>query len=549
METASSCLLVFEMNLIKAFPFHTFILAACSVLSAISQAKQEVLPEEMLIPLVLVEGYALVVFLSCLAVFRQSKQAGIAASFIVGLTFCFDQFRKLVNIPAQALVKGDLPDWLTFILFWLVVFGAVSLIFKKPKLAKEDDSPENRAEIENKITAQFNRLHIAFNLMCTILLALNVIPLAVSEAEQSALQKQYVEEFNKNFTAVNFPQSGPRPDVYYIILDAFASHDTLKEFGGYDNSAFIKYLQEKGFYVAGRSSSNYDRTPLSVSSTMNMQYINAIPEKLGENYVADNIYYRLIQRGAVIQLFKKLGYKIVNLSSGSFATDALPEADSNLRYDYGNHFTTAMLMLTPMLAVETYFPLMRDSYCARRLGPKYLLPEAMKLASPKFVLVHTDLSHPPSLFDEKGGKLPLPRLLLNDSSTDFGAYVGQIKYCQSEVQQWIDQLLAKPGPRPIIIIQSDHGPYFPMPEKERYFNEVMRIINAYYFPPQAGSSRSTLYAGITPVNSFRVLFNDYFQAGLPLLPDKSYCSPVRVNPYRWSDVRPLLQFSQPAEAP
>jgi hypothetical protein len=41
-----------------------------------------------------------------------------------------------------------------------------------------------------------------------------------------------------------------------------------------------------------------------------------------------------------------------------------------------------------------------------------------------------------------------------------------------------------------------------------------------------------------------VLFNDYFNAGLPLLEDKSYCSPVRVNPYRWSDVKPQLHFSK-----
>jgi hypothetical protein len=547
------------MNLLKAIPFHTFILAACGVLSAISQAKQEVLPEEMLIPLILVEAYALVVLLLCLAVLRKPKQAGIAASFIVGLTFCFDQFRKILDGAAQAVCKQDLPAFLTFALFWFVVLGAVSLIFRRPRLQFENQAEREELEVKlnAQLDAQFSRMHIAFNLMCTVLLALNMIPLAVSEVEQTTLQRQFVEQFTKPFAGLFSDAAGGattsaaaaagRPDVYYIILDAFAAHDTLKEFGNYDNSEFIDFLKSKGFFVASKTSSNYDRTPLSLSSSMNMQYINAVPEKLGENYIADNIYYRLIQRGAVITLFKRLGYKIVNLSSGSFATDALPEGDYNLRCDFGNHFTTAMLMLTPLLAVESYLPLMRDSYCARRLGPKYLLPEALKLPSPKFVLVHTDLPHPPSLFDENGKKLPLPRLLLNDSSTDFAPYVGQLKFCQKEAKEWIELLLSQPGPKPIIIVQSDHGPYFPMPEKERYFNEVMRIINAYYFPDPVVPGRELkdgLYDEITPVNSFRVLFNDYFKAGLPLLEDKSYCSPVRVNPYRWSDVKPLLHFSK-----
>lgn len=535
-----------KFNSLKAIPFHTFLLAACSVLSSISQVKLEVLPEEMFVPLVVIEAYALVVVLICLAVLRRIKPAGIAASFIVGLTFCFEQFSKLVNGVTEFLVKQDLPDLAMFALFWILVLGLVSLIFRKPKVA-----PEDQGELEEKLKAQFDRMHRAFNLMCCLLLALNLVPLVVSEVEQEKVHQQYVAEFFKPFASVDFQSKlAHKPDVYYIILDAAAAHDTLNEFGGYDNSKFIEFLQSRGFYVPPHTSSNYDRTPLSLSSTMNMQYINVVPEKLGENYVADNIYYRLIQRGAVINLFKKFGYKIVNLSSGAFATDSIPGADYNLRYDFGNHFLTAIEMVTPLRAIEKYFPLMRDTYCARRLGPKFLLPEAVKLPSPKFVLVHTDLSHPPTIFDENGDKLPLPRLLLNDSSTDFAAYTKQIKYSEKEAMAWIDFLLSQKE-KPVIILQSDHGPYFPMPEKERYFNEVMRILNAYYFPdlPDSPEFRKAggkwgLYPEITPVNSFRVLFNDYFQAGLPLLEDKSYCSPVRVNPYRWSDVKPLLKFSQ-----
>ena len=47
----------------------------------------------------------------------------------------------------------------------------------------------------------------------------------------------------------------------------------------------------------------------------------------------------------------------------------------------------------------------------------------------------------------------------------------------------------------------------------------MSILNAYYVNDQA---KKDLYATITPVNTFRVVFNNYFGTTYPLLEDKSY---------------------------
>jgi hypothetical protein len=538
------------MKFLSSFPFHTFLLAAATVLSSIVQVKQEVLPEEMVPPLVLMEIYALVVFLLAWALFRNSKKGGVAASFIVGLTLCFEQFRKLLTQVSEPIFHAAPSELVVLLVFLTVVGLALKLIFLKPPGADKE-------EVELKVTAQFDRMHIAFNIMCVILLALNVVPLVISEIEQGDVQAKMVAAFREPFKDLKL-KGTTRPDVYYIILDAFAGHDTLKE-AGYDNSAFIQYLKDKGFNVVDQAASNYDRTPFSISSSLNMQYIERVPEKLGVNYVADNVYYRLIQNSAVASLFKSLGYKYINISSGSFATDFVPQADENLRVDFGNHFTTSMMMLTPLLATEKYLPLMRDAYCERRLAPGRLLPDVIKMTGPKFVLVHTDLPHPPSLFDEQGNKLDLPRELLNDHSTDMKSYIAQLKYCESEVKKWIEMLLAQKN-KPVIILQSDHGLYYPRPTSKEYYNEVMRIFNAYYLPDYATDSDTNtatdksaiakdaaIYEGITPVNSFRIVFNKYFQAALPLLDDKSWCSADRMNPYKWTDVRPLLDFSQPAK--
>jgi hypothetical protein len=60
----------------------------------------------------------------------------------------------------------------------------------------------------------------------------------------------------------------------------------------------------------------------------------------------------------------------------------------------------------------------------------------------------------------------------------------------------------------------------------------MSILNAYYFsdgPPRE------LYDSITPVNTFRVVFNHYFNANMPLLKDNCAIS-IFKTPYYLIDV-------------
>jgi hypothetical protein len=75
----------------------------------------------------------------------------------------------------------------------------------------------------------------------------------------------------------------------------------------------------------------------------------------------------------------------------------------------------------------------------------------------------------------------------------------------------VNSILSQSGPRPIIIIQADHG--------FGYSGAGVQILNAYYLPD---GGEQQLYPTITPVNTFRVIFDRYFGAHLGLLPDKSY---------------------------
>ena len=90
----------------------------------------------------------------------------------------------------------------------------------------------------------------------------------------------------------------------------------------------------------------------------------------------------------------------------------------------------------------------------------------------------------------------------------------------------MDTLLAESDTPPIIILQGDHGPWH-QPQDRR-----MWILNAYYLP----GHQDKLFSKISPVNTFRYIFNAYFEGKYDMLPNISYFSPVP-NLYDFSEVK------------
>jgi hypothetical protein len=58
-----------------------------------------------------------------------------------------------------------------------------------------------------------------------------------------------------------------RPDIYYIVLDAYGRQDVLADLYNLDNRPFLDYLEGKGFYVASESHSNYMQTVFSIPAS------------------------------------------------------------------------------------------------------------------------------------------------------------------------------------------------------------------------------------------------------------------------------------------
>jgi hypothetical protein len=105
-------------------------------------------------------------------------------------------------------------------------------------------------------------------------------------------------------------------------------------------------------------------------------------------------------------------------------------------------------------------------------------------------------------------------------------YAAQVRHVNRLVEETVSAILARSASPPVIIIQGDHGP-------GRSSNlDRHKILNAYYLP---GVPSEQLYPSISPVNSFRLVFDVYFDAGLGRLEDRSYYS-VYETPYKFKEI-------------
>ena len=336
----------------------------------------------------------------------------------------------------------------------------------------------------------------------------------------------------------------PRPDIYYIILDAYGRKDVLQTIYDFDDSSFVNALKAKGFYVAEEASSNYIQTMLSLSSSLNMDYIQSLKTS-GVTIESRKDLVSILENSRAREILAQNGYQTVSFRNDYKAT--MPNAD--LYYDdtgSGLAPVTAFESIVidhTMVRVLTVLPffhkaLIEMPYDTHRhfiLSTFKRLKEIPSLDGDYFVYAHIIAPHPPFVFDENGVALPHEEPFKLADANHFikdhsrkayiAGYRQQMQYINGLVLEAVDTILAKSQTPPIIIIQGDHGPgaYLHWGSLDHTFpGERFSILNAYYFPDQ---DYSQLYPSISPINSFRVLFDQFFDGDFDRLPDRHYYSP------------------------
>ncbi|MHB0977176.1 MAG: sulfatase-like hydrolase/transferase [Candidatus Aquicultorales bacterium] len=337
-----------------------------------------------------------------------------------------------------------------------------------------------------------------------------------------------------------------RPDVYYIILDGYARFDTLEEYYKYEDTSFESFLMKKGFAVTTESRSNYSLTFLSLASSLNMDHITDLTQKVGKESNEELVPNEMIKKNKLMGFLKAQGYAYIHYSSGYQATNYNESADENILVGEKDLvFTTEefskSLDKAPVVdSFKIYFNAGPEEARKRMRKTFDALAKVRKTDGPKFVFAHILMPHMPYIFDKNGEAAPTKEEQRRKGIPDSDLYLDQLTYVNKEVTEIIEGILEGSERPPIIVIQGDHGSAFsgsfakPTPE---LLKERMRIFNAVYLPDGA---KGVLYEGITPVNTFRVLFNAYLGTDFKLLDDSSYFSTYE-KPYRFKDVTEVVK--------
>jgi hypothetical protein len=137
------------------------------------------------------------------------------------------------------------------------------------------------------------------------------------------------------------------------------------------------------------------------------------------------------------------------------------------------------------------------------------------IQGPKLVFAHIIAPHPPYVFGPAGE--PIEAADVGTTKTQEGAdhYRDQALYISNRMKEIVPKIIANSNPPPIIVIQGDHGPTVASRPRSRMSN-----LNAYFLPGVA----APVYPTVTPVNTFRIIFNAYFGQDLELLDDVSLYS-------------------------
>ncbi|TEB04614.1 Sulfatase [Pelotomaculum schinkii] len=311
------------------------------------------------------------------------------------------------------------------------------------------------------------------------------------------------------------------PDVYYVILDEYASLNTIKNYYMYDNSQFAEYLVDNGFYVAEESRSKYTQTYKSIDSSLNMKYLDN---------EGDLITYQEISNNKVFEYFKKKGYKNIYIGNWYDLTRYKINADYQYNYyidsnsNYLDEFSVILINSTILKPFNYLFNNSYDSSNMRRNAITFAFNKLKYLPetnSPKFVFAHILCPHTPFVFDQNGGEV---NEINSNNWVDKQYYLNQYIYTTKQVEILVNELLTKSVKPPIIIIQSDHGPRPNDSLQEQGVDitkgipegEMHRIFNAYYCP---GIDKKIFYSTISPVNSFRLILKYYFGEDIGLLED------------------------------
>jgi hypothetical protein len=268
-------------------------------------------------------------------------------------------------------------------------------------------------------------------------------------------------------------ESALPPDIYAVMIDGYPRTDVLDFAFDYDNTAFIDALEERGFVVASASHSDYLWTHLSLTSVLNMAYvedIGVIQEIINGERPLHPGLFDAVNHNLVFDVARQHGYQVVSIGAG-FEQLTPRKADVYLDDGQLNEFELQLLNSTYLGQIVSFVaPTFASGQHAERIRStlRYLGDAAAAPHSQsRLVFAHVPTPHQPTVFRRDGSTIPVPinDQFYLDSPLEKGMpedrfiaeYRDHLSYLNELILASLDEVLASSDTPPVVVFFSDHG--------------------------------------------------------------------------------------------
>jgi hypothetical protein len=534
-----------------SYPIHPILFALVPVLTMLANGLSHLVYAEAAAALAGSVLFALAVFLLVGAVLRRldSRTAVIASIWIVGCVyynnlFGYNSLFGGINNMVGGGYSMERSLAVTVTLFVLLSIAAARIRFP------------------------LNPVNLILNCIALVMVATPVWKIAAYEWSYGAARHTYNADRAAEAmpeiagTAAPAASTGERtPDIYHFIFDRYTSEPVLKRYYELDNSAIGGFLEDRGFYVARNSNSNYQKTGHSLASTFYMDYLDLLADNHRLSPYGWHPIYKMLEDHRVARFLKNRDYEFIQFGSWWIGTFKNPFADEN----HPHGFSEFNMLYLRNTILRPLFDLLPDSdftsrlswdngQCSRirnQIADIKAIGGRENRDKPLYVFAHILVPHGPYNFTTDGRCITFEEALQRG---DPQGYIDQIAYANRIIEEIVPALQAPDGEPPVILIQADEGPFpkrdYSVPWQDSPARDLQiktGILNAYYFPDR---DYSKLSDDITPVNSYRILFNKYFGTEFPLLPNRVFAFPDPVI-YDFHDVTEKVRGGEetPASGP
>jgi hypothetical protein len=441
-------------------------------------------------------------------IYKDKAKAGFLSTFI-GILFLY--FGNIKNSLSQVPLIGFLSRH-TF--FLPLLFLILVLIFYQLR----------KKTVNSKVTLLLNTLLLIY----IGLEAFKWMTYTHKEAERS-LPAAYITPASLRPGAIKTKL----PDIIYVVLDCYPSPSFQEEMLGKKDHYLDSSLKKMGFFSIPEPRSNYNGTAFTLSSVFQLEYHSWLHNNIKSNSFHYNKAMWLVKNAALFNILSQFKYQMHNFSIFDFADKPAVKKVTFLSMPTQHIIFYNTLIATiqreilwnfnPQLNKNEEKKISRNKellsftkdYNQQVADSLLYFPGKSNDSVPSFVYAHLLMPHFPYFFDSTGKAYPDEEIYGNMMIKDKIKFRNYISYTDKKIAAIIQSLIQKNGANSIIIIQSDHGVYDFDKSREQ---DAFRNYSAFYFPD---GDYSQLYAGMSNVNTFRIVLNKYFDQQLPLLKDSS----------------------------